>query len=286
VDSPNKDYLADAVAAAKKADVVIAVVGITPDLEGEEMRVSVEGFLGGDRTRIDLPQPEEDLLKALKQTGKRMVVVLTNGSALAVNRANSNAAAILEAWYPGEEGGTAVAETLAGINNPSGRLPVTFYKSVDQLPPVEDYSMKGRTYRYFEGEPLYPFGYGLSYSKFRYSGLKIDPPAADGSVQLHATVKNASGREGDEVVQLYLSKQSSHFTVPRRSLVGFDRVHLRPNELRQIAFTLNREQLMVLDNDGNPTLERGKFLLGVGGQQPEASAVKTRAAVTGTFELK
>ena len=155
------DPLGDAVAAAKQSDVVVAVVGITSNLEGEEMEVAVPGFKGGDRTSLALPKEEEDLLEAVQKTGKPLVVVLMNGSALSVNWANQNANAILDAWYSGEEGGTAIAQTLAGVNNPAGRLPVTFYKGVEQLPPFEEYSMKNRTYRYFEGQPLYPFGYGL-----------------------------------------------------------------------------------------------------------------------------
>ena len=160
-----------AIEAAKAADVVVAVVGITSELEGEEMQVSEEGFKGGDRTSIDLPKPEEELLEAVATAGKPLIVVLTNGSALGVNWAKDHANAILDAFYPGEEGGAAVAETLSGKNNPAGRLPVTFYKDVSQLPPFEDYAMKGRTYRYFEGKPLYPFGYGLSYTTFSYSDL-------------------------------------------------------------------------------------------------------------------
>ena len=152
---------------------MVAVVGITSQLEGEEMKVNVPGFEGGDRTKIDLPKEEEDLLEALSATGKPLVVVLMNGSALAVNWANDHANAILDAWYSGEEGGAAIAQTLAGANNPAGRLPVTFYTGVDQLPPFKDYAMKNRTYRYFKGKPLYPFGYGLSYSKFEYSNLKL-----------------------------------------------------------------------------------------------------------------
>jgi beta-glucosidase len=163
----------EAVAAAKNADVVVAVVGITSELEGEEMPVTEPGFKGGDRTSLDLPKPEEDLLEAVAATGKPLVVVLTNGSALGVNWAKAHANAILDAWYSGEEGGAAVAETLSGRNNPAGRLPVTFYKDVSQLPPFEDYSMKDRTYRYFTGTPLYPFGYGLSYTTFAYSGLTV-----------------------------------------------------------------------------------------------------------------
>ena len=167
------DPIGDATLLAKAADVVVAVVGITSKLEGEEMKVDVPGFKGGDRTSLDLPKEEEDLLEALQGTGKPVVVVLMNGSALSVNWAAQHANAILDAWYSGEEGGTAIAQTLSGANNPAGRLPVTFYKGVEQLPPFEDYSMKNRTYRYFDGQPLYPFGYGLSYSKFTYTNLKL-----------------------------------------------------------------------------------------------------------------
>ena len=178
----------EAITAAKNADVVIAVVGITSQLEGEEMPVSEPGFLGGDRTSIDLPQPEEDLVEAVASTGKPLAVVLMNGSALAVNWINEHANAVLEAWYPGEEGGAAVAETLSGKNNPAGRLPVTFYKGVDQLPNFEDYGMANRTYRYFSGKPLYPFGYGLSYTKFSYSDLSVPAAAIAAGQPLGADV--------------------------------------------------------------------------------------------------
>ena len=170
---PRVQPISAAIAAAEKADVVVAVVGITSKQEGEEKHIELPGFKNGDRTSLDLPQPEENLLKALKATGKPLVVVLLNGSALAVNWASKNADAILDAWYPGEEGGAAVAETLAGVNNPGGRLPITFYKNVEQLPPFEDYAMNNRTYRFFTGQALYPFGYGLSYTKFAYSNLKL-----------------------------------------------------------------------------------------------------------------
>ena len=197
----------EAVAAAKNADAVIAVVGITSQLEGEEMPVSEPGFLGGDRTSIDLPQPEEDLVEAVAATGKPLAVVLMNGSALAVNWINDHANAVLEAWYPGEEGGAAVAETLSGKNNPAGRLPVTFYKGVDQLPNFEDYGMANRTYRYFTGKPLYPFGYGLSYTKFTYSDLSVPatPVAAGQPVgRRRDSHQYRPDSRGDEVVQLYL----------------------------------------------------------------------------------
>src|SRR3984957_4487062 len=191
------DPIPEAVALTKQADVVVAVVGIPSQLEGEEMQVDVPGFKGGDRTSLDLPKEEEDLLEALKGTGKPLIVVLMNGSALSVNWANENANAILDAWYSGEEGGTAIAQTLAGVNNPAGRLPVTFYKGVEQLPPFEDYSMKNRTYRYFEGQPLYPFGFGLSYSKFAYSDLKLSTEQlnAGDSLSAEADVKNISDRD-------------------------------------------------------------------------------------------
>ena len=166
----------EAVKAAQQADAVVAFVGLSPDLEGEEMPIQVPGFQGGDRTDIGLPEAQQQLLEALAATGKPLVVVLMSGSAVAVNWAQEHAAAVLEAWYPGEEGGTAIAETLAGVNNPGGRLPVTFYASLDQLPPFEDYSMQNRTYRYFQGKPLYGFGYGLSYSTFEYSNLRLSPP--------------------------------------------------------------------------------------------------------------
>src|SRR5207344_1556477 len=169
-------------------DVVVAVLGITSDLEGEEMPVNEEGFKGGDRTSLDLPRPEEELLKAVTANGKPVVLVLANGSALSVNWAKEHANAILESWYPGEEGGTAIAETLSGKNNPAGRLPVTFYTGVDQLPPFEDYAMKGRTYRYFAGKPLYPFGYGLSYTAFSYSGLMLPKRALEAGDPLTTAV--------------------------------------------------------------------------------------------------
>ncbi|MBV8113326.1 MAG: glycoside hydrolase family 3 C-terminal domain-containing protein, partial [Silvibacterium sp.] len=212
----------EAVEAAKNADVVVAVLGISSELEGEEMQVSEPGFKGGDRTSIDLPKPEEDLLEAVAATGKPVVLILTNGSALAVNWASEHVNAIVDAWYPGEEGGTAVAETLSGKNNPAGRLPVTLYTGVDQLLPFEDYAMKGRTYRYFEGKPLYPFGYGLSYTTFSYGNLVLPTSAvtAGQPAAAQVTVTNTGKVAGDEVVQLYLSFPDVK-GAPIRALRGF-----------------------------------------------------------------
>jgi beta-glucosidase len=195
--------------------------------------VEIAGFKGGDRTNLDLPESQEKLLKAVMAAGKPVVVILTSGSALAANDAAEHSSAMLEAWYDGEETGTAIAETLAGVNNPAGRLPVTFYKGVDQLPPFEDYAMKGRTYRYFTGQPLFGFGFGLSYAKFTYSALHAERNAKGGHVSVR--VKNDSAREGDEVVQLYVDGAGGSDD-PIRSLRGFQRVHLRAGETREVQF--------------------------------------------------
>jgi len=210
---------------------VVAFVGLSPNLEGEEMRIQVPGFEGGDRTDISLPAAQQQLLQALAATGKPLVVVLMSGSAVAVNWAQEHAAAVLEAWYPGEAGGTAIAETLAGVNNPSGRLPVTFYASLDQLPPFDDYSMQNRTYRYFQGKPLYGFGYGLSYSTFEYSNLKLSPAQiqAGENLTVQVDVRNSSKIAGDEVAELYL-EFPPRAGAPARALRGFAHVHLQPGE--------------------------------------------------------
>jgi len=262
-----------AVAAAKDADVVVAVVGITSELEGEEMPVHEEGFLGGDRTSLDLPKPEQQLLEAVAAAGKPLVVVLTNGSALGVNWAQAHANAILEAWYPGEEGGAAVAETLSGKNNPAGRLPVTFYKDVTQLPPFEDYAMKGRTYRYFEGAPLYPFGYGLSYTTFTYSGLTVpaSPVTAGNSVVAEVTVTNTGQRAGDEVTQLYLNFPKIP-GAPLRALRGFQRVHLDAGASQKLRFELQPRDLSMVTEDGVLIVAEGQYTISVGGGQPGAGA--------------
>ncbi|MDR3703304.1 MAG: glycoside hydrolase family 3 C-terminal domain-containing protein [Candidatus Sulfopaludibacter sp.] len=267
--------IASAVAAARQADVVVAVVGITRELEGEEMggRTLPEGFVGGDRTTLDLPKDEEALVEALKTTGKPLVIVIMNGSALGINWANQNANAILEAWYPGEEGGTAIAETLAGVNNPAGRLPVTFYKSVNDLPPFEDYSMKGRTYRYFEGQPLYPFGYGLSYSKFVYGNAKVSSPTlkAGSDLQVDVDVRNPSGVAGDEVVQAYLLFPKLP-GAPLRALRGFQRVSIGKGQTQHVRLTLNARDLSMVNEEGTRLVAAGDYKLFVGGGQPGTGA--------------
>jgi beta-glucosidase len=273
----------EAVAAARDADVVVAVVGITSELEGEEMPVSEEGFKGGDRTSLDLPKPEQDLLEAVAATGKPLVVVLTNGSALGVNWAKEHASAILDAWYPGEEGGAAVAETLSGRNNPAGRLPVTFYKNVSQLPPFESYAMKGRTYRYFEGTPLYPFGYGLSYTTFTYSGLTLPvrAVAAGNPVVAEVTVTNLGKKAGDEVAQLYLEFPNVP-GAPRRALRAFQRVHLEAGASQKLRFELSPRDMSMVTETGDPIVAEGEYGASVGGGQPQTSAT----VVTGSFNIE
>jgi beta-glucosidase len=266
-----------AIDAARKADVVIAVVGITSQLEGEEMPVSEPGFLGGDRTSLDLPQPEEDLVQAVAKAGKPLVVVLMNGSALAVNWEKEHANAILEAWYSGEEGGAAIAATLSGKNNPAGRLPVTFYTGVDQLPHFEDYSMSNRTYRYFKGKPLYPFGYGLSYTTFAYKDLSLpgdlkagDPLAAD------VTVTNTGKLAGDEVAQLYLTFPSVP-GAPIRALRAFKRVHLEAGESQKVHFDLKPRDLSMVSEAGDPMISEGEYTVSIGGGQPGTDAPNATA---------
>ena len=259
----------EAVKAAKESDVSVVVLGISARLEGEEMPVHVDGFRGGDRTDLSLPKSQDALLKAIVATGKPVVVVLLSGSAVAVNWANDNVPAILAAWYPGGEGGTAIADVLFGDYNPAGRLPVTFYKSVDQLPPFDEYSMQGRTYRYFKGEPLYPFGYGLSYTNFAYSNLRVDAKTvkAGQPVKVTVDVTNSGDREGDEVVQLYLTDMAASAPVPIRSLVAFDRITLRPREKRSVSFTITPRQMSLIDDAGKRVIEPGDFAISIGGGQ-------------------
>jgi len=225
----------------------VFVGGLTAEVEGEEMRVSYPGFAGGDRTDIELPAPQQKLLEAIQATGKPVVLVLTTGSALAVRWAQEKLPAILLAWYPGQQGGNAVADVLFGDVSPAGRLPVTFYRSADQLPPFADYAMQGRTYRFFAGDALFPFGHGLSYTRFEYTALTLSQPrvGSDDSLEVTLAVRNAGSREGDEVVQLYARGIASGAAAttgapaaPIRELRGFERVHLKPGETRPVRFRI------------------------------------------------
>ncbi len=255
-----------AIALAQRSDVVIAVLGLNQSVEGEEGE-------GGDRTELGLPGVQEELLEALEATGKPVVLVLLNGSAIAINWAAEHIPAIVEAWYPGEEGGTAVADVLFGDYNPAGRLPVTFYRSENDLPPFTDYAMRNRTYRYFTGKALYPFGYGLSYTQFRYEDLSTPHTVAKGKpLMVTVTVRNAGTRAGDEVVQLYLrpapaaeTAQLTDHPLPRLILSGFKRITLQPGESRKVAFTLSPRQMLLVDAGGERTVNPGAWEIRVGG---------------------
>jgi len=307
------NLLDEDVAAARKSDVVIAVVGIDAHLEGEESQNSDPGFFGGDRTDITLPTPQEQLLEALAAAGKPLIVVLTTGSAVAVNWANEHAAAILEAWYPGEEGGTAVADILSGDYNPSGRLPITFYKSVAQLPPFTNYSMFNRTYRYLSEAPLFPFGFGLSFSSFSYFeptvnamfirakdlARAIAPESSplkhefDGYslISVSAVVTNSSAIPGDEVVELYISHPGID-GAPIRSLAGFQRVHLAPKASETVTLTLTPRELSIVDPQGNRLVPAGPVELWLDSSQPVTipnrpapSGVSAKFTITTSFPL-
>jgi beta-glucosidase len=275
----------DAIDAAKKADLVVFVGGLSARVEGEEMKVKADGFDGGDRTSLDLPAPQQQLLERLQATKKPLVLVLMNGSALSVNWAAKNVPAIVEAWYPGSEGGTAVAQLLAGDYSPAGRLPVTFYKSASQLPAFNDYNMDGRTYRYFKGEVLYPFGHGLSYTTFNYAapGLSAKSVKAGDSVELTVNVTNAGQRDSDEVVQLYITKPND---TANPVLAGFARVNLKVGQTKPVKLKVDARALSLVDAKGVRKVQAGDYTLHVGGGQPKYA--KTAAAilsVTGKFEL-
>jgi beta-glucosidase len=282
--------LDDAMAIARQADVVVAVVGITADLENEENNSPdlPEGFKGGDRTTLDLPRPEEDLMEAAKTLGKPLIVVLMSGSALSVNWAEKNANAILQAWYPGEEGGAAVGQTLAGVNNPAGRLPFTVYRGVEDLPPFTDYSMSNRTYRYFKGPVLYPFGFGLSYSRFRYVNLRFSSPSiqAGDSLGVSVEVQNVSSIPGDEVAELYETFPGAA-GAPVRALRGFQRVSLLPGEKASVHFNLDPRDLSWVDPEGNRLVSAGDFGIFVGSAQPakDVTGASGRFSIRGTQKL-
>ncbi|MBO9545010.1 glycoside hydrolase family 3 C-terminal domain-containing protein [Caulobacter sp.] len=263
------DPTAELKAAAAKADVLVAVVGLTSDLEAEESPVEIPGFKGGDKTTLDIPADQQALLEQAKALGKPLIVVAMNGSPLNFSWAKDNAAALLEAWYPGQSGGLAIANVLTGKTNPAGRLPLTFYRSTDDLPSFDDYSMKGRTYRYFEGKPVYPFGFGLSYTRFDYSPLKLEPAAkgAGQGLKVTTTVRNTGAKAGDEVAQLYLNFPDTP-GAPRLALRGFQRISLKPGETRSVTFSLSSRDLSSVDLDGARRVSAGRYQVSVGSGQP------------------
>jgi beta-glucosidase len=277
-----------AVEAARGADLVVFVAGLTAHIEGEEMKVKADGFAGGDRTSLNLPAPQEKLLQRVQALGKPTVLVLMNGSALAIEWADQNVPAIVEAWYPGGPGGTAVAALLAGDFSPAGRLPVTFYESVDQLPAFDDYSMSKRTYRYFPGEPLYPFGFGLSFTTFAYSNGRVSKSnvTATDTVTVSVDVANSGAVDGDEVVELYLTHKGIQ-GAPIRALQGFQRIHLVAGEKRSVSFTLRDRDLGTVDGNGQHRIAPGQVDVWVGGGQPvsrsgspQPAGLKTQFTIT------
>ena len=285
---PAEPLRAKAVEAAEKADLTVAFVGLSPNIEGEEMPVYTREFDGGDRNDIALPHVQEELLQALAATGKPLIVVYTSGSELASATAQNAARALLMAWYPGQAGGTAIAETLGGENNPSGRLPVTFYKSIADLPGFSDYSMSNRTYRYFKGEPLYGFGYGLSYARFAYGPVTLASKTLQAGEALEArvSIRNTSQVEGDEVAELYLRPPQTPGAL-RLALEGFERLHLLPGEEKQVRFQLDARQMSTVDAAGKRMVQPGSYHVFVGGAQPAATEADSAAAFTinGSYAL-
>ena len=279
-DIPKPNLEREAIDLAKSSDLVILCMGLSPLLEGEEMKVKVDGFEGGDRVDIQLPATQTDLIRKIHALGKPTVLVLLNGSAVAFNWEAKNLPAIIEAWYPGQAGGTAIADVIFGDYNPAGRLPVTFYQSIDQIPAFDEYDMKGKTYRYFEGAPLYEFGYGLSYTTFAYELEQAPNTVTPGSsVEISVKVTNTGKFDGDEVVQLYVSLPSGQYRVPIRSLEGFKRVHLKVGETKTVSFTLQAEQMQTLDANDRFVIPEGDMLVSLGGKQPDVKALATKQVV-------
>ena len=287
---PQENMLQQAVETAGKADVVVLVLGLNERLEGEEMKIDLDGFKGGDRTHLNLPKTQKELMQAVSRTGKPVVLVLINGSALSINWAAGNLPAVLTAGYPGQQGGNAIADVLFGDYNPAGRLPVTYYQSVDQLPPFENYDMEGRTYRYFRQEPLYPFGYGLSYTTFSYDHLKVPETVnMNEPVKISVEVTNTGNRDGDEVVQLYLTDEKASTPRPIRQLEGFERISLKKGETGTVEFVLRPRQLSLISKRNLREIEPGWFTVSVGGEQPGFSGrtdAATTTTVTGRFLVK
>ena len=270
-----KNYMIQKV---KESDVVVYVGGITARLEGEEMPVEIEGFEKGDRTNLKLPKVQHELLKELHKLGKPIVFVLTSGSAMAIKWEQENLPAILGVWYPGQAGGEAVTDILFGEYNPSGKLPITFYKSIEDLPPFEDYHMKGRTYRYFNGDVLYPFGYGLSFTNFSYSKPKLGKllMSKKDTNTVEVTVANVGNFDGETVVQLYVNDKEASVTTPLKSLKGFKKIFLKKGASKTVQFELSAANLSIIDYEGNSFLEPGVFEIFVG----ESSATSNKAVLT------
>ena len=262
------------------------VMGLSANLEGEQLDVKIEGFSGGDRTRLDLPEPQQALIRDVVALGKPVVLVVMSGSALALSWENEHVPAILAAWYPGQAAGDALARVLFGDTNPAGRLPVTFYRSASDLPPFEDYRITTQTYRFFEGQPLYPFGYGLSYTRFHYDQLELPPELGAGQeLTLAARVTNTGKRAGDEVAQVYVAPVRREHRAPLRSLAAFQRLHLAPGESTRVELRLPPEAFATITDQGTREYRPGAYRLSVGGGQPLTRVAATSDFVVGQVEL-
>lgn len=280
-ESPKADLEKEAIDIAQEADAVILCMGISPLLEGEEMKVKVDGFSGGDRVHTKLPKTQTELIKKIQALNKPTVLVLLNGSALSINWENENIPAIIEAWYPGQAGGTAIADVIFGDYNPAGRLPVTFYKDINDIPPFSDYNMKGKTYRYFKGEPLYEFGYGLSYTTFKYSNLEMPETLEAGEdLVVKVDVENTGSLDGEEVVQLYVQNPNADAFNPHKTLAGFERLSFTSGEKKTLTFKVNKDQLSVVDAKGQKVVQPGEYQISVGGAQPSDSRIKQGSVVS------
>ncbi|MHC5074094.1 MAG: glycoside hydrolase family 3 C-terminal domain-containing protein, partial [Planctomycetota bacterium] len=263
------DLADNAMAAAKESDIIIMAMGISNEIEGEELGVELTGFEGGDRTTIELPAEQQRLIKNIKSLNKPVILVLMGGGSFALPQENELCDAILMAWYPGQAGGAALADVIFGDYNPGGKLPLTFYKSTSDLPDFRNYDMEDRTYRFFKGQPLYPFGYGLSYTSFAYSDLEIpDTIKAGENVGLSVKIENTGSVAGDEVVQVYVKDIEASVRIPVHSLQAFKRIHLEPGETKTVQFNLSPKQIALLNDDMEWMVEPGEFVISVGGGQP------------------
>ncbi|MFV0328937.1 MAG: glycoside hydrolase family 3 C-terminal domain-containing protein [Dysgonomonas sp.] len=282
----SKDEIAALVKRLKGNDIVVFVGGISPELEGEEMPVNIEGFTGGDRTSIKLPKIQTDLMKALSAENIPTVFVMMTGSAIATEWESQNIPAILNAWYGGQDAGTAIADVLFGDYNPSGKLPVTFYEKDSDLPAFNSYEMKNRTYRYFDGQVLYPFGYGLSYTKFEYAPIQMPSSVKAGdNVKVSVNVKNAGKTDGEEVVQLYISYPDGKGQIPLQALKGFERISLKAGESKNVEFNLSPRELGLVDDNGTLKISAGKRKITIGGTSPSKTNAKQLPVVDKTFEI-
>ncbi|MFD2726902.1 glycoside hydrolase family 3 C-terminal domain-containing protein [Hyunsoonleella rubra] len=286
-ESPKDNLEQEALNIAKDADAVVLCMGISPLLEGEEMKVKVDGFSGGDRVNTKLPKTQTELIKKIKALGKPTILVLLNGSALSINWENQNIPAIIEAWYPGQAGGTAIADVIFGDYNPAGRLPVTFYKSINDIPAFSDYDMKGKTYRYFKGDPLYEFGYGLSFTKFKYGNL-ITPKNLEAGTDftVEVEVENVGTLKGEEVIQLYIENPNADEYNPHKTLVAFERLSFEPKEKKTLKFNIKKEQLSIVNNKGEKIIQPGEYQISVGGAQPSKERIKNGVVLSEKLILK